>query len=115
MRCVHNRASLFKTGIPLSGCDKNFFTQVKGSPARESHTQILPAAVLLQIEDTTMKKPTLPALQESGPQPPWLWVIAAVLLLLILMTLLFRRGDEIMWDRTASLFHYTNSRLSVSS
>jgi hypothetical protein len=35
-------------------------------------------------------------------------------LLLILMTLLFRRGDEIMWDRTASLFHDTDSRLAVS-
>jgi hypothetical protein len=61
-----------------------------------------------------MNKSTSPTPQESGPRPPWLWVVAAILLLLILMTLLFRRGDEIMWDRTASLFPYTNSRLSVS-
>jgi hypothetical protein len=64
-----------------------------------------------------MNKPSKPSLEttkEPGSRPPWLWVLAAILLLLILMTLLFRRGDEIMWDRTASLFHDTDSRLAVS-
>jgi tetratricopeptide (TPR) repeat protein len=46
----------------------------------------------------TMNKPAPPTQQQPEPHVPWLWIIGAILLLVILMTLLFRRGDNLLTD-----------------
>jgi len=48
-----------------------------------------------------MNRPIAPDAKLSAPHPPWLWVVVSVGIIVLLMLVLFRHGDDLLTEQPA--------------